>query len=300
MKTSLLIALAFLLLPFVTPASAAEGSSFPLIRTNSGKVYVNCRVYKTQPDGVIIEFENGGAKLRFADLSPELRAMLNYDPEKEAAYEKERSEKKRKQQEEQEELAKARVEMARVQAAAYEAEAARYQFMAMQGGFGGHGGVGGYPYAGDYGMGYAYDNAAYFPYNGYGVGPGYYGYYGYGGLLNSPYANNYGIQTESITYGNGHGYGIEAFHVDPVTRRGVSIPVPCRTNWNGGNRWNGNGAWHGRSFNGHNAGSRAFCRPSSPHLIGRPHYNIQAPCAVPLATPAFGRFSPGIGSCVRR
>jgi hypothetical protein len=330
MKTTLLIALG-LLLPCARPASAANGASFSEIRTNSGKVYVNCRVYKTQPVGVVIAFENGGAKVRFADLSPEWRATLGYDPEKEAAYEKERAEKKRKEQEEREELAKQRVEMARIQVAAYEAEAARYRFMSMQGGYDGYDGsggypypygypyVGGYPYFGSYSWGYAYDNAAYYPGYGYGAGPTS-NCYGYGGLTNSlypynrgynvgttGYPYNYGVGIGTFGYGNsygsgyGYGYGLGVCRPGAATRCGVTSPAPCRTNWNGNHGWNGNGGWQGNSFNGHfNAGSRAFCGTPSFSGFGRPACNIPTPCRVPVATASFGRFTPSTANCVRR
>jgi hypothetical protein len=95
MKTSLLIALA-LLLPFAKLVSADDGSVYSIIRTNSGKVYVNCSVYKSYPDHVILQFENGGANVPLSDLSSEVRDMLGYDPGKAAAYEKGRAERERK------------------------------------------------------------------------------------------------------------------------------------------------------------------------------------------------------------
>jgi hypothetical protein len=297
-KRSLLIALV-LLLPFAHAAPAADGPIYSFIRTNSGKVYENFRVYKTYPDGVIIEFENGGARLLFADLTPEQRALFGYDPEKAAAHEKERAEKESKQRDEREELAKSRAEMARVQTAAYEAEAARYQYMAMQGGFGGYAGGGGYPFAAGYGFGYAFDNAGYFPNYGYGVASTS-GYYGYGGFQNSQNPYNCGIGLGSMRYGNGRSYSLEAFHVDPVTRRGVSVPVPCITIGNGSNGWNGHGGWHGNAFNGRSSGSRASCGTAPPNVIGRPLYSIPTPCLAPLATPAIGRHTPAIGNRGRR
>jgi hypothetical protein len=119
--------------------SASDGTSLSFIRTNSGKVYTNCRVFKTDPDGVIIAHQSGGAKLLFADLPEDTRAMLGYDAKKAAAYEKDRAEAKAK---EREELWKYRREVAKAQAAAYAAEAKRMEVIAVQNlamGYGGYG-----------------------------------------------------------------------------------------------------------------------------------------------------------------
>jgi hypothetical protein len=173
MKTPLLLIAAFAVC-LTAPAKANDSSSIPLIKTNSGKTYTNCRIFKTDPDGVIIRHEKGGAKLLFADLPEETRTKLGYDAKKAEQYEKDRAEQKKK---EREELWKYRNEVAKAQAAAYTAEARRLEVLALQnlaaGGFGGYYG----------GFGYTLDG---FPALAYGVGNG----YGYG-----------------IGHGFGHGKG---------------------------------------------------------------------------------------------
>lgn len=140
MKTSLFLAAALLLSAY-TALQAAEGASLSFIKTKSGKVYTNCRVFKMDPDGVIISHQSGGAKLLFADLPDDMKAQLGYDAAKEAKYEADRAEAKRK---EREELWAYRRELAKAQAAAYTAEAQRQQVVAIQsmalaGGYGGWG-----------------------------------------------------------------------------------------------------------------------------------------------------------------
>ena len=140
MKTSLFLAAALLLACFPT-LHAADGASLSFIKTKSGKVYTNCRVFKTDPDGVIISHQSGGAKLLFSDLPDDMKEQLGYDAAKEAKYEADRAEAKRR---EREELWAYRREVAKAQAAAYTAEAQRQQViaiqsMAMGGGYGGWG-----------------------------------------------------------------------------------------------------------------------------------------------------------------
>lgn len=122
---------------------AADGRSYEFIKTNSGKVYNHCRVFKTDPDGVIISHQHGGAKLLFADLAPDARAMLGYDEKKEAEYLKGRADAAAK---EREQLWSYRKEVAKAQAAAYAAVAKRLEVINMQmGGFPGYyGGLPGY------------------------------------------------------------------------------------------------------------------------------------------------------------
>lgn len=128
--------------------SAADGTNLSFIKTNSGKVYTNCRVFKTDPDGVIISHQHGGAKLLFTDLPADTREMLGYDEKKAAAYEKDRTEQKRK---EREELWKYRREVAKAQAAAHAAEAKRMEVIAVQN----LASVGGYGWDGIYGFGWS-------------------------------------------------------------------------------------------------------------------------------------------------
>lgn len=183
MKTSpLLIAVSALCL--ATLATAADsGSSFSLIKTNSGKVYTNCRIFKTDPDGVMFSHQHGGAKVLFVDMPEETRNMLGYDAKKAAEYEKDRAEQKKK---EREELWKYRNEVAKAQTAAYNAEARRMELMAVQGMAGGYGGYGGYGY-------------------GYGLDP--FGGFGYGYGLGYPYGFGYGTGV-----GLGHRFGFSPLH----------------------------------------------------------------------------------------
>jgi len=78
MKTPLLLAasIAFLL---QSPSHAADGGSFTFIKTNYGKVYTNCRVVQTDPDGVLIFHQNGCAKLLFENLPEDARATSRLD-----------------------------------------------------------------------------------------------------------------------------------------------------------------------------------------------------------------------------
>jgi hypothetical protein len=275
MKKFLLFAL-WSLLPLVKPATADDGATYSIIQTNSGKVYTNCSVYKKYPDHVVLEFENGGATVYFADLSSEVREMLGYDPQREAAYTKERAEKNRRDQEAQETLAKYRAKTAKVQA-----KAARNQFAGMQGGYDDYaGGVPypyGYPYAVGYSMGYPSDRAGHYSNHGSGVGS-VSSRCGDGGSLNSRYTRNGVTGIGSIGYGNGSAYGLGACRIGQV---------------------NGHAGGNGNSFNGHNAVSRASCAMPQVNVIARPAYNFQSPCRVPVATPAI-RFSAPSGGCLRR
>jgi hypothetical protein len=151
MKATLLIAAAVVGASLASPLLAASGSSFAFIKTNTGKVYTNCRVFKADPDGVIIAHQDGGAKLLFSDLTEESRDLLGYDAQKEASYEKQRAEAKAK---EREELWNYRRELAKAQAAAYAAEAKRMEIIAVQNLAGGYGGGWGYGYGWDGGYGW--------------------------------------------------------------------------------------------------------------------------------------------------
>lgn len=174
MKT-ILLPIAALIFGISQLSHADDGGSFSFIKTNSGKVYTNCRVFKTDPDGVIIAHQNGGAKLLFADLTPDSRAMLGYDAQKAEAYEKERAEAKKKAREE---LWKYNCEVAKAHAAAYTAQARRMELITVQNIAGGYGG---------YGYGYGWDPFGTFG-PGYGYGYAYGNGYGYGG----PYGKGFG------------------------------------------------------------------------------------------------------------
>lgn len=158
MKTpTILVPAIALALSLQFSAFADDGTSLSFIKTKTGKVYTNCKVFKTDPDGVIIAHQHGGAKLLFTDLSDSTRALLGYDEKKAEAYEKERAEKKAK---EREEIWKYRREVAKAQAAAYTAEAMRQEFISVQN------------IASAGGYGYGWDGLYGFGYNAHGYGRG--------------------------------------------------------------------------------------------------------------------------------
>lgn len=154
---------------------AADGRTYEFIKTNSGKVYTNCRVFKTDPDGVIIAHQNGGAKLLFSDLAPDARAMLGYDEKKEADYVKGRADAAAK---EREQMWNYRKEVAKAQASAYAAEARRMEIINLQMGgavaYGGGLGYGGWD--GTYGYHQGHPFGYQMPYGRF--QNGYLGYYG--------------------------------------------------------------------------------------------------------------------------
>lgn len=168
---------ALFLLVVSLPLCANDGHTFEFIKTNSGKVYTHCRIFKTDPDGVIISHQHGGAKVLFSDLAPDARVMLGYDAKKEAAYEKDRAEAKRN---EREELWKYRREVAKAQAAAYAAESKRLDVIALQST------AMPYGYASTYLPGYGWWDGGY----GFGYGIGYgngYGRNGHGWPCATPF-----------------------------------------------------------------------------------------------------------------
>lgn len=177
MKTlpSPFVALALVLALCPLRSQADEGQSFDFIKTKSGKVYSHCRVFKTDPDGVMFVHQHGAAKILFAEMPEETRQMLGYDAKREADYEKARAEQKQK---DREALWKYRTEVGKAQAAAYGAEAKRMEIIAVQNLATGYGG--------GYGFGYGLDG-----FGGYGYSP----YLGYG--------NGYGL----VGHGYGHGFG---------------------------------------------------------------------------------------------
>ena len=295
MKTTQLLAASALLLLAASTALAGDGSSYRFLKTNSGKVYTNCLVFKTDPDGVIISHQNGGAKLLFADLSEESRNALGYDPKREADYLKERAEQKRKNEEE---LWKYRTEVAK---AAYATESVRLQTVAMQnvdGGYG-YGGYGGY--AGGYGLGYGLDG--FYGFGGYGAGGYGAGGYGYGYGSNCGYGNGYGYNG-GLGYGAGncgYGYGLgNGIACSPlrfgfVTRGGTNF-LPA-TNCNSRD-WQNQRGWQNQNGRNHGGGShnnRNNCGPLPLNVIGRSVIAGPARCAPPLATPAMGCLTPSFG-----
>lgn len=156
---------------------AADGRSYEFIKTNSGKVYTNCRIFKTDPDGVIISHQHGGAKLLFSDLAPDARTMLGYDEKKEADYVKGRADAAAK---EREQMWSYRKEVAKAQASAYAAEARRLEIINLQmGGAVAYGGGLGYGvWDGGYGYNQGYPYSCGAPYGRF--QNGYLGSYGLG------------------------------------------------------------------------------------------------------------------------
>jgi hypothetical protein len=210
MKTSLLLVTSLALL-LHSPGHAADGGSYTFIKTNFGKVYTNCQVVQTDPDGVLIRHQNGCAKLLFSDLPEDARAMLGYNPERAAQYEKDRAEAKKKQREE---LWKYRCEVAKAEAAAYNAETARMQVVAAQTFSGG--GYGGYPYAMDGFGGLGYTSS--------------YGY-GFGGGFDGGFSNRFGGFPFRNGFFNRNRYTFptpaNAGQLN-VIGRNVFSPQPCR------------------------------------------------------------------------
>ena len=198
MKIAILLSAAVALVSYSVVAD--EGESLSFIKTMTGKVYTKCRIFKMDPDGVMIAHEHGGAKLLFVDLTPESRNALGYDAKKLEAYEKDRAELKKQ---EREELWKYRCELAKAQAAAYTADARRLEVIAAQGfASGGYGGYGGY-------AGYAY---GFDPFGVVGYGPG----YGFGFGNGVGFGHGFGNRFGGFSLRHGH------FH------RGKSVfPTPA-------------------------------------------------------------------------
>lgn len=161
MQRRLLPIVLWSLTAFLPCTHAKDEATSQLIVTNRGKVYEECRIFQVDADGVMISHKHGGAKLLFAELPEETAIRLGYNPEKAQAYEKERAENMRVKRQQMWEFRK---EMARLDAQAKAAEAARLNLQAMQqeavlmGGYG-------------YGFGYAYAPGLLFP--GYGHAQGY-------------------------------------------------------------------------------------------------------------------------------
>jgi hypothetical protein len=72
-KTALAILAALL-------ASLALADDF---KTTAGKEYKNATVSRVEPDGIVIKFHGGIAKIFFVELPPEIQKKYGYDPEAE-------------------------------------------------------------------------------------------------------------------------------------------------------------------------------------------------------------------------
>lgn len=77
----------------------ADTGTVGQIRTLTGRTYRDCRILKTEPDGVSFVHANGAAKVLFADLNDDMRATLGFDARKAAAYEKDLAAKRAKERE---------------------------------------------------------------------------------------------------------------------------------------------------------------------------------------------------------
>lgn len=55
-------------------------------KTVNGKEYKNGTVTRVEPDGIVIKFSGGIAKIPFTDLSPDLQQKYHYDPTAAANY----------------------------------------------------------------------------------------------------------------------------------------------------------------------------------------------------------------------
>lgn len=100
MKTVILLATVVTTVAFSTLAMAEKKASLGTVRTTSGKIYEDCRLFSADIDGITVFHKHGGAKIAFSELPAPLRQQFDYDAEKVAAHEKERTEKLRKQREE--------------------------------------------------------------------------------------------------------------------------------------------------------------------------------------------------------
>jgi hypothetical protein len=109
-----------------TAASADPASSASSITTLSGKSYQNCRVLKTEPDGITFRHSRGIAKVLYSQMSEGVRDDLGYDAKKEEKYEKDLAAKRERIRKEKAERAK---EIAKAQKAANEAAFQRNTLM---------------------------------------------------------------------------------------------------------------------------------------------------------------------------
>lgn len=97
MKRSVLL---IALLLSVVPASAAP-KNYGTITTRDGKSFYECQIVRVYPDGVSFTHRNGAAKIAFKDLPENLRREFRYDPQQEAAFQKEQAALRKAEQERQ-------------------------------------------------------------------------------------------------------------------------------------------------------------------------------------------------------
>ena len=69
-----------------TPALAILAVLYALLavaddfKTVNGKEYKNAKVSRVEPDGIMIKFHGGTAKIFFVELPPEIQKQYGYDP----------------------------------------------------------------------------------------------------------------------------------------------------------------------------------------------------------------------------
>ena len=65
------------------------GDSIGTITATDGKTYVGAKLANVEPDGISILYADGGAKIPFANLSPEFQRQFGYSRDKAAFYARE-------------------------------------------------------------------------------------------------------------------------------------------------------------------------------------------------------------------
>jgi len=90
--------------PPATASLATQQTDRVDITVRSGEIYKNCKVTRTEPDGITVMYSKGIAKLPFSNLSDDYQNKYNYDPRKATSYaqavEKQRAQNLTRQQEE--------------------------------------------------------------------------------------------------------------------------------------------------------------------------------------------------------
>ncbi len=66
-----------------------SGQDLGTITTTDGKTYTAAKLAVIEPDGISILYADGGAKIAFTSLSPEIQKEFGYDPEKGAFFARE-------------------------------------------------------------------------------------------------------------------------------------------------------------------------------------------------------------------
>ena len=90
MKTVTVLALLLLLIASSAYSDPPKsGQSLGTISTTDGKTYADAKLAAVEPDGITILYADGGAKIAFTSLSPEMQKQFGYDPEKSAFYARE-------------------------------------------------------------------------------------------------------------------------------------------------------------------------------------------------------------------